>query len=779
MKTHIPQRNRSFQLLLVLLVTLCFLILPGVSIPIAGAQGLPYDANEVQKMRAFLESQSMIAGKTNGDLLGIDINNPGTWAKWDGNNWVPRPSALHAVEIQWEHHSFAGSLDISGFQHLGYFVLDCNGSSNFNSITISNSSLGWGLVLKSVMTKELRITNNEGLGSVWLDGKVDVLTLDQPKLGRLETNTLGNIPISLSQFPKLNKLVLSGCNNLTSLDLGSLPALEELSLSKINISNLDVAVSPSLKGLSLVNMPTLETINLKKDIGGLYIEKTGLKEINLDGLNDLISFQCINNRAITSLKVSDKPSIEGGVTMSISGNSALRFLELSNLPTQKYLTITDNEMLEQIVLKGLPQLKEMKCVRNGLTSLDVSGLPSLVSLSAFDNQLTKFNTTGRVFEQLGLLWGNKLTEVTANVGGHHIHLKAYGKGGYVNLDAGPSYWLPYGIQIAANELAAPYNTILEKVEGTGFPPKENDYEGGFLLDKDVDATFYFKADIHFLNYFGDLEGDLPDEDEGEYDSDANLNYQSRVGEPFKLPEEYPLPSKTGFEIQGWYTDSTFTHEWILGKDTLRGELILYPKWLPTGMPVVLSVKRQSPTDENTSANHVTYLVTFSTTVSGVDVSDFVLTTMGTVSGKIASVSAANGNTISVEVNNVAGTGTLRLDVKSTETGITDAESNPLAGGYTSGEMYNIGTSTSIAGDFQYKKECRVFPNPTSGMIKIDTPENEPIDRVEIFSIQGKRVLVIDHPQDNNLDLNGFPRGIYVVKIQSKTGIYNNKVIVSR
>ena len=65
------------------------------------------------------------------------------------------------------------------------------------------------------------------------------------------------------------------------------------------------------------------------------------------------------------------------------------------------------------------------------------------------------------------------------------------------------------------------------------------------------------------------------------------------------------------------------------------------------------------------------------------------------------------------------------------------------------------------------------------MIKIDTPENEPIDRVEIFSIQGKRVLVIDHPQDNNLDLNGFPRGIYVVKIQSKTGIYNNKVIVSR
>gem|GEM_PF-6004356 len=770
--------NYSFRSFSFALYTLVFLILPGVSITIAGAQGLPYDVNEVQKMRAFLESQSMMAGKTNGDLLGVDMNNPGTWAKWGGNDWFPRPSALHAVEIQWKHHSFAGSLDISGFQHLGYFVLECNGSSNFNSITISNSSLGWGLVLSSVMTKELRITNNEGLGSIWLDGKIDVLTIDQPKLGRLFTSTLGNNLISLDKFPKLGKLDLSGCKNLTNINLATLPSLEELSLSGTSISHLDVTASPNLKGLALHNMPTLQTIKLKKDLTGLYVDKTALKEIDITGMQNLIGFQCTNNTTLTSLKITNKPMLEGGITLGVEGNSALRYLEISGLPTLKYLSIKDNEKLEMVVLKEMPLLSELSCIRNGITSLDVSGLPSLISLAAFDNQLTKFNATGRVFNQLNLHWGNKLAEVSANVGGHKIHLKAYGKGGYVMFDAGPSFWEPYGFQMDSEGLPAPYNTMLEKVEGTGFPPKHNDYSGGFLFEKDIDATFYFKAEVHFLNYFGDEEGDLPDEDEGEWDSDANLNHDSRVGIPFKLPAEYPLPSKTGFEIKGWYTDSTLTHEWNFEKDTLKGELILYPRWIPKGMPVVLSVMRQSPTTENTTSNKVTYLVAFSKTVSGIDISDFTLKSEGTVTGKIASVSAAFGNSISVEVNAISGTGTLSLDVKNSGTGIVDGESNPLSGGFAGGETYHFGPPTGVDNFTMEDKEVRVYPNPTSGNLHIETAGNAPVKMIEVFNLQGKQVLQQVNPENNLLNLADFRSGIYFLKIHTASAMLTRKIVKS-
>ncbi|MDO8953176.1 MAG: hypothetical protein Q7U86_11160 [Draconibacterium sp.] len=743
MKTKILKNRLSFILMKVIMTTLLFLIIQGMSFTNVFADELPFDQNEVQKLRAFLESQSMIAGKTNGDLLGVDINNPGTWAKWGGNNWFPRPSNQHAVEIQWKHHSFAGSLDISDFQYLGYFVLECYGSSNFNSITFRNSSLGWGLVLKSVMTKELRIINNEGLGSLWLSGKVDVLTLEQPKLARLETNTLGNIPPDLAKFTELSVLKLSGISNISNWKLANYPHLREVSLDGVdNITSLSPTNCPRLGGISINNMPDLKTINLKSDsIGGLYIRKTHIKELDLTGVPNLISLGCELNWELTSLKITDKPHFE---IVEVKGNPALRSLEFANLPKQKYyFSISDNEMLTEIVLKNLPQLSEISCIRNGLTSLDVSGLPALTSLAAFDNQLTKFNAQGIVFKQLNLLWGNKLTEVSANVGGHNIHLKAYGKGGHVLFDAGPGYWMPFGIELDYKELPAPNNTMLEKVEGAGFPPDKNDWF--FLLEKDINATFFFKADIHFLNYFADFEGDEPDEDEGEWDSDANLNIDSRVGNSFKLPEEFPKPSKTGFEIHGWFTDSTLTREWIFGKDTLKGELILYPKWLPKGMPVVLSVKRQSPTTENTSASKLTYLVTFSKTVSGVDISDFKLTTEGTVTGKIASVSAANGNTISVEVNTIAGTGTLRLDVKNTGTGIVDSGSNPLAGGYTSGELYRVGPTTGISDPVAINSDCTIFPNPTTGKVNITAPENETFSRIEVFNIQGKQVLLCDHP----------------------------------
>jgi hypothetical protein len=74
------------------------------------------------------------------------------------------------------------------------------------------------------------------------------------------------------------------------------------------------------------------------------------------------------------------------------------------------------------------------------------------------------------------------------------------------------------------------------------------------------------------------------------------------------------------------------------------------------------------------------------------------------------------------------------------------------------------------------KDFRIFPNPTSGIAQIYKPESESINRLEVFSIQGKQVLFIDHPGDNDLDLSGFPNGIYLLKIQSKSGIFNHKIL---
>jgi len=109
-------------------------------------------------------------------------------------------------------------------------------------------------------------------------------------------------------------------------------------------------------------------------------------------------------------------------------------------------------------------------------------------------------------------------------------------------------------------------------------------------------------------------------------------------------------------------------------------------------PLVNSINRQSPITQNTSATSVTYRVTFSEMVTGVDASDFTATVVsGTVSGTVASVTAVGttGDTYDVTISSITGSGTLRLDLNGTGTGITDAAGNSISGGYSSGDTYII------------------------------------------------------------------------------------------
>lgn len=106
----------------------------------------------------------------------------------------------------------------------------------------------------------------------------------------------------------------------------------------------------------------------------------------------------------------------------------------------------------------------------------------------------------------------------------------------------------------------------------------------------------------------------------------------------------------------------------------------------TSAPTVLSVNRLDPTSANTAATAVTFRVTFSESVVGLDVSDFSLTTTGTVSGAIASVSAASGPAVDVLVDSLTDEGTLRLDVN--VGGISDPAGNGLAAAFTTGQTYN-------------------------------------------------------------------------------------------
>jgi len=89
----------------------------------------------------------------------------------------------------------------------------------------------------------------------------------------------------------------------------------------------------------------------------------------------------------------------------------------------------------------------------------------------------------------------------------------------------------------------------------------------------------------------------------------------------------------------------------------------------------------------TNAANVGFTVTFSEAVTGVGTSDFVLTTTGVSGASIVSLTGSC-DIYTVTVDTGSGDGTIRLDLVDDDS-IVDGASNPLDGGFTSGEEYTI------------------------------------------------------------------------------------------
>ncbi len=89
--------------------------------------GITYNGNNYAKLRAFLNQESAVAGKTNGQMINTayDENNPQTWT---GVSWCigyyDDEDVKYIKEISWASKSLAGKLDISGAKYL--YKLNCS-----------------------------------------------------------------------------------------------------------------------------------------------------------------------------------------------------------------------------------------------------------------------------------------------------------------------------------------------------------------------------------------------------------------------------------------------------------------------------------------------------------------------------------------------------------------------------------------------------------------------------------------------------------------------------
>src|SRR6266567_3136861 len=105
-------------------------------------------------------------------------------------------------------------------------------------------------------------------------------------------------------------------------------------------------------------------------------------------------------------------------------------------------------------------------------------------------------------------------------------------------------------------------------------------------------------------------------------------------------------------------------------------------------PTVVSINTAGANPTNGAT--VRFTVTFDGSVSGVDSSDFTVTTSGGVTGtSVGTVTPTGASQYTVAVNTGSGGGTIRLDLNSSGTGIADTAGNAITTGCTGGQTYTI------------------------------------------------------------------------------------------
>ncbi len=128
-------------------------------------------------------------------------------------------------------------------------------------------------------------------------------------------------------------------------------------------------------------------------------------------------------------------------------------------------------------------------------------------------------------------------------------------------------------------------------------------------------------------------------------------------------------------------------------------------------PEVSTISLDSPSPTNASS--VTFTVTFSEDVSGVDISDFSLATTGSVNATLQSLVQIDAHTYRITVDTITGLGELGLILNPNNANIVDGAGNTLTSPFTS-QTYRIAepvVTTSPAGD----PEFRINPPPAPGL----------------------------------------------------------------
>jgi len=89
--------------------------------------------------------------------------------------------------------------------------------------------------------------------------------------------------------------------------------------------------------------------------------------------------------------------------------------------------------------------------------------------------------------------------------------------------------------------------------------------------------------------------------------------------------------------------------------------------------------------------------------------------------------------------------------------------------------YEAITGTTSINFLDNNQNTYVFPNPTNGILTINSPSENEVNKIEVYTILGNKVL--EQEYSKLVDLSASPKGIYFVKIYGKKNIMTERIVV--
>jgi len=86
-----------------------------------------------------------------------------------------------------------------------------------------------------------------------------------------------------------------------------------------------------------------------------------------------------------------------------------------------------------------------------------------------------------------------------------------------------------------------------------------------------------------------------------------------------------------------------------------------------------------------------------------------------------------------------------------------------------------GLSNDVSENLSLEKNIKIYPNPSTDKITIELKNNVELKNVSLVDITGKKVRV--KINDSTLNVSKLPRGIYVLKIATNNGAFEQKVVL--